>query len=57
MMAEELFFWLLGHWKELLEEVKVYRYHLAAVRRVEIPKPNKGIRRFGMPKVTDRMLQ
>lgn len=57
MRTEELFTWLLGHWKELQEEVKADRYRPSAVRRVEIPKPNGGIRQLGIPTVIDRMLQ
>jgi RNA-directed DNA polymerase len=57
MRTEELFTWLVGNWKELQEEVKADRYRPAAVRRVEIPKPNGGIRQLGIPTVIDRMLQ
>jgi len=57
MRTEELFTWLVGHWKELQEEVKADRYRPVAVRRVEIPKPNGGIRQLGIPTVIDRMLQ
>lgn len=57
MRTEELFTWLVGHWKELQEEVKADRYRPAAVRRVEIPKPNGGMRQLGIPTVKDRMLQ
>jgi RNA-directed DNA polymerase len=57
MRTEELYTWLVGHWKTLQEEVKSDRYRPAAVRRVEIPKPNGGIRQLGIPTVTDRMLQ
>jgi len=57
MRVEELFTWLVGHWKELQEEVKADRYRPAAVRRVEIPKPNGGMRQLGIPTVIDRMLQ
>lgn len=57
MRAEELFAWLMGHWKELQADVLNGSYRPQAVRRVEIPKPNGGVRQLGIPTVIDRMLQ
>jgi len=57
MRTDDLFAWLISHWKELQEEIKADRYRPAAVRRVEIPKPNGGVRQLGIPTVIDRMLQ
>ena len=57
MKAEELFKYLVGHWKELQISVLEGKYRPEAVRRVEIPKPNGGVRQLGIPTVTDRMLQ
>lgn len=57
MRAEELFAYLIGHWQELQQEVREGKYHPEAVRRVEIPKPNGGVRQLGIPTVIDRMLQ
>jgi RNA-directed DNA polymerase len=57
MRTESLFTWLIGHWRTLQEEVKSDRYRPAAVKRVEIPKPNGGVRQLGIPTVIDRMLQ
>lgn len=57
MKAEELFKYLVGHWQELQTGVLEGKYRPEAVRRVEIPKPNGGVRQLGIPTVIDRMLQ
>gem|GEM_PF-5272128 len=48
---------LVGHWQELQHSVMDGTYRPEAVRRVEIPKPNGGVRQLGIPTVIDRMLQ
>jgi group II intron reverse transcriptase/maturase len=52
---------LLNHLKEygstLKEQLLTGRYEPQAVRRVEIPKPDGGIRILGIPTVIDRMIQ
>lgn len=57
MPAKELYHYLVKHWQELQKEVKEGIYLPEAVRRVEIPKPNGGVRQLGIPTVIDRMLQ
>lgn len=42
---------------ELIERLKTGRYKPQAVRRVEIPKPEGGVRYLGIPTVVDRMIQ
>lgn len=42
---------------KLKQEVESYAYIPHPVRRVEIPKPNGGIRILGVPAVRDRVLQ
>jgi RNA-directed DNA polymerase len=57
MRTEELYSWLVRHWQALQRDVLDGSYRPEAVRRVEIPKPNGGVRQLGIPTVIDRMLQ
>lgn len=47
--------------KENLEgiraQIRARSYNPLPVRRVEIPKPNGGVRKFGIPTVADRVIQ
>ena len=49
MKAEELFSYLVQHWKELQTSVLEGKYRPEAVKRVEIPKPNGGVRQCSCP--------
>ena len=57
MGVEELRAYLPEHWLELRERLLGGTYEPSAVRRVEIPKPEGGKRRLGIPTVLDRFLQ
>ena len=46
-----------SHAKELVERIKRGKYTPKPVRRVEIPKPDGGTRKLGIPTVTDRTIQ
>lgn len=57
MQTEDLGSYLTENWSQLRAEIMSGTYQPQAVRRVEIPKPNGGVRLLGIPTVFDRMLQ
>jgi len=57
MTVEELRPYLREHWLELRAALDQQSYQPSPVRRVEIPKPDGGVRLLGIPNVLDRFLQ
>lgn len=57
MGIEELGQWLGKNIESFSSEILEGQYQVSAVRKVEIPKPDGGIRMLGIPTVKDRMLQ
>jgi group II intron reverse transcriptase/maturase len=57
MTVEELRPYLKEHWLEIREALDKQSYKPSPVRRVEIPKPDGGMRQLGIPRVIDRFLQ
>jgi RNA-directed DNA polymerase len=57
MTVEELRPYLREHWLEIREKLDQQTYKPNPVRRVEIPKPDGGVRLLGIPSVIDRFLQ
>lgn len=57
MTCEEVKEYLKVHGKDLINQIKSREYQPQPVRRVEIPKPNGGIRKLGIPTVVDRIIQ
>jgi len=57
MSVEELRIWLGGHYKEVQQQLLSGQYRVEAVREVEIPKPDGGMRKLGIPTVKDRLVQ
>ena len=57
MSIDETLAWLKEHNHELLNRIRRGKYTPKPVRRVEIPKPDGGVRKLGIPTVTDRTIQ
>ena len=57
MTIEEAFQWLKEHNHELTERIRKGHYTPSPLRRVEIPKPDGGVRKLGIPTVIDRIIQ
>ena len=57
MTVDDLTGYLKQHWLEIREQLLSGTYQPQPVRRVEIPKPDGGVRKLGVPTVLDRMIQ
>ncbi len=57
MKVTELRGYLKAHWLEVRKVLESGKYQPSPVRRVEIPKPDGGVRQLGIPTVLDRLIQ
>lgn len=57
MTVEELGAYLSENGENIREQLRTRKYKPQPVRRVEIPKPDGGIRNLGVPTVADRFVQ
>ncbi|MHB9782663.1 reverse transcriptase domain-containing protein, partial [Streptococcus sp. 10F2] len=49
--------YLREHWRETKKQILERKYKPQPVLRVEIPKPNGGVRQLGIPSMMDRIIQ
>ncbi|MFC4696789.1 group II intron reverse transcriptase/maturase [Enterococcus aquimarinus] len=57
MTTDEIGVYLLRNKEEMITEIRQRKYKPSPVLRVEIPKPNGGVRLLGIPTVKDRVIQ
>ena len=57
MTVDELPEWLKTHWDLIKTKLLDGSYQPRAVKRVDIPKPDGGMRMLGVPTVLDRLIQ
>ena len=57
MTVDEVRAYMNENWESIRESILAREYRPQPVRRVEIPKPNGGVRKLGIPSVIDRVLQ
>lgn len=55
--VDEIDQYLRDNWVDIRDKIRNRKYKPKPVRRVEIPKPNGGVRNLGIPTVVDRVIE
>lgn len=55
--VNELEEYMKEHWNSIKAQIRERKYRPQPVLRVEIPKPNGGVRKLGIPTVIDRVIE
>ena len=55
--VQELDEYMSRNWESIKQQIRERKYKPQPVLRVEIPKPNGGVRKLGIPTVVDRTIE